>query len=265
LSATWLKLFGYSVFNAHLFALSVSVIFLLVFYFFGKSFFGEKVALASLAILSVQAVFLAQSAMLLPDILLSLLSILVIWTYLEKRTVLFNLFAILLLLTKETGVVVLFTISIFDINEGYRNKLTFKQLIIHSIGLFTIPICVVVAFFLLQKHIFGWFLFPDHLSMMASSISAFFNELKGYFLFVFIFYSRNLLTLLLLVSSGIILYRNIPIKKEILVLSLLSLFVFCYILFMSINFYTARYMLSIIPFFILICVYFIYKATENIK
>ena len=76
LVSLWIKFFGTSFFAMRLLPLLVSMLLLIVLFYFSKKYFGRMIAATATLFLLIQAVFLAQSSMLLPEMLLALLSLL---------------------------------------------------------------------------------------------------------------------------------------------------------------------------------------------
>jgi len=76
LGAGWMKLFGTSVTAAHIFPLLVSVLLLVAVYAFGKKIFlSSKAGFTAAFALALQPIFLAQSGLLSPEVLLALFSL----------------------------------------------------------------------------------------------------------------------------------------------------------------------------------------------
>ncbi|HWB62125.1 MAG TPA: glycosyltransferase family 39 protein, partial [Chitinophagales bacterium] len=92
LSASVLKLFGENVFAAHLFSLFISSVLLFVVYRKTTKYFDSLTALVAVMLLAIQPLFLAQSALVLPEITLALFVLLALTAYYEKRFALFALF-----------------------------------------------------------------------------------------------------------------------------------------------------------------------------
>lgn len=118
LAAVWVKIFGTSFFAFHSFALAVSVSLLVAVYFFCKEFFSPMMGLLSAAMLAVQPLFIAQSSFLLPEVMMALWTVLTLYFYLKEKWMLFIVFASLMLLTKESGIVLLGTIGLWTLFEN---------------------------------------------------------------------------------------------------------------------------------------------------
>lgn len=260
-SALWLKLFGNTIFSTKVFALTISVLLLFVIFLLTKLLTKNKiVSFFSVIILASQSVFIAQSTLLLPEIMLALLSLTSVYFYFTKNKLGFSLFAAILLLTKETGAVLLFTIIVFDVFTDRKNIAnSFVKTLVQKIYLI-IPIIPVLAFFILQKIKMGWFFYPEHINFISIN-NVFFEKFNGYFSYLFIYQSRNVISLgVLLIIIYSIIYKT-KFDKKFIYLS--GLFIINYLIFSSINFYSTRYVLSLIPFFIISSVLILNSVVSN--
>ena len=79
------KILGPHVWAGHLIALTFSCCLLIVLYKLGETFFDKPIALVSCLLLVVQPVFIAQSSMVLPEIMLALFCLLSLYSYLRNR------------------------------------------------------------------------------------------------------------------------------------------------------------------------------------
>jgi len=259
LSSLWIKVFGSNIWVTKLFSLLTSIGLLLSVYSFSKKNFDYFTAIFTLILLMIQSVFFAQSTFLLPEILLALFTVLSLQSYLDKKRFLTILWLTLALYTKESAIIIWTTILFFELIETIKIKN--KSYILRFINLlyFTLPLILITVFFIAQKIIVGWYFFPEHISHF--SFGAFFDRLNGYLSYLFIFIGRNMLTIFGLVALVLLIIRKESIlieKKKVLLI--LSFYIISYLLFSSLNFYSPRYLLSIMPFTVLIWVYFI-KST----
>ncbi len=252
LAALWLKIFGYSILNAHLFALTISIVLSLSVYFILGKYFNYRVALAGMITLMCQEIFFVQSIMLMPEVLLALFALLVFFSYFENKILWFNFFATCSIFTKETGIAILLTVFLYDIYKNCNN--TLKYIIFRQLKLFTIPAVLISIFFIIQKLTYGWFFYPDHIGKMTNHISEILNRFNGYSLFLFFRHGRNLMSITILIFIIILFFKKISEdnKKSFYQFSLL--FIIIYLLLLAINFPTLRYLLSIFPFFVIIFV-----------
>jgi 4-amino-4-deoxy-L-arabinose transferase-like glycosyltransferase len=265
LASVWIMVFGHSFVAMRLLPLVISMLLLIVLFRFAKKHFGRKTAMIATLFLLIQSLFLAQSSMILPEMLLALLSLLALDTFLAGKKGLFILWATLLVFTKETGVVLVLTCLLVrfrayeKVSEG-KSDASFLR----SEWPYLLPLAFIGIFFLLQRVIMGWFFFPEHVGLIKFSAAEVLHRLQGYSSFLFIGYGRNLLTFGVLAALGFAVIRKVRIEKtEYNVIAVLLLYMFLYILFLSINFYSPRYLLSIFPVFILLSVFIIIRMTEK--
>ncbi len=169
LAALWVKIFGTSFFAVHSFPMLISVALLVAVYFFCKTFFSPLVGLLSSIMLAVQPLLLAQSSFLLPEVMMALWTILCLWFYLKEKWILFIVFASLMLLTKESGIVLLGTIGLWTLFENiFLKKGTLNIVsLLKTCAYITAPLLIAGVYFVIQKLQCGWFLYPEHWGMMT--------------------------------------------------------------------------------------------------
>jgi len=266
ISATWLKIFGSSVFSAHLFSLIISLLTLVIIYLFGRKFFSNTVGLLAVLFFAFQSLFLAQAAFLLPEMLMALLSMVCFYCYFSNKKILFSVFASLLLLTKESGLVFIGTIGLV---ESYKFFVDGKRKDVEKFPLenwyLFVPVLVISLFFLLQRMTYGWFLFPEHVGMMDYSYAAIKGKVKDIVDFLIYQQGRNFFF-----YAGFAGFFYCWGKKKLfnnnkqteIVLSFL-LFTALYIGFCAVNFYTVRYLLSIFPVIMILFTYFFVEMVKD--
>jgi 4-amino-4-deoxy-L-arabinose transferase-like glycosyltransferase len=258
-SSLWMKIFGNTLFASHFFSLIISCGLLLTVYFFGKKYLSPETGFYSAIILCVQPVFLAQSSMLLPEIMLAMLSLFTLYFYLSGKKIPFLITSICMLLTKESGIIVLLSLLIKEFIDYFqaRKKSDFHDLFFRVL-LITAPVLFAFIFFLLQKIKTGYFFLPlytDHENFVLNTIL---NKLSDFPAFFFIYQGRNLLSgifilsIIFLFTTGKKTDLN---EKEKNVVYLLTIFILMFLVFSASNFYSPRYLLNIFPPFIFIATY----------
>ena len=105
-AATWLKFLGDSLLARHLFALSISLAFLLAIFFGMRKLFNFNVAILSTVLVATQIIFYVQSSMLLPEVLVAFLAYLSIFYFSYRNYIGLGIALTLLLQTKESGLVI---------------------------------------------------------------------------------------------------------------------------------------------------------------
>jgi hypothetical protein len=262
LASAWVQAFGASIPAVKAFPLLVSLVFLWRYFTFSRAQFGTKTAQFALVLLPLQSVFFAQSAMLLPEILLALFTLLALDTYLRRKLAQTTLWLTLALYTKESAAVIWGTLFLLELVRAAQS--TSPRTALPNLLIFLFPLAAVVAFFVAQRVIVGWYLFPDHVSFIR--VDAVLNRLTGYLNYLLWSSGRNVLTILTttaLVVLGIRKKRAIqsPATGPAAAIGLFALF---YLMFSSLNFYSPRYLLSVLPLLLLLAVHLWVRATEHI-
>ncbi len=161
LVSSWMKIFGPTIFVTKSFALLISVLLLISLYLAGKSFFNAETGLLAAILMFLQPMFLAQSSFVLLEIFLSLLALWTIWAFFKKRYFWYAIFGSMLVMTKESGLFLIFAICVWQIIdfilEGKRISIIgfFKKY-----AVILIPAFVFGGFLIIQKMTWGWFFFP---------------------------------------------------------------------------------------------------------
>jgi 4-amino-4-deoxy-L-arabinose transferase-like glycosyltransferase len=247
LGGTWLWLFGNTIVNAHIFSTLVSVVLIVSVYFITNELCSKNAGIIACTTLMLQPVFLSQSGMVLPEIMVALFSLLSLYFFYKNKILLCSVFLTALLFTKESGIVVLLTIYLLE----FYNIIKYKKLSSKRILSLLMPSAAITIFFVLQKIMMGWYFFPEHTSLMDFNPNSIFEKMKQYFSFTFIYQGRNVL---FFIALGLIIFKSIKLKTSLFdkkIVVTWVMFTILYLVFSSINFYSARYAMSIIlPFII---------------
>jgi len=167
--AGWMKIFGDNNLAMHSFALFVSLCFLVSIYESIKRIFNVRAASIALIFVACNVTFFVQSSFVLPEILLSFLTLAGIFFYLKRHYLLATIFLTAMLLTKESGLVG-WAVVLTDISvQFFLKKETLRNKIIGLVPV-VVPILFVGIFFLLQKHYSGWYIFPFHKDSIQSNL-----------------------------------------------------------------------------------------------
>jgi 4-amino-4-deoxy-L-arabinose transferase-like glycosyltransferase len=263
LSSVWMNIAGNSIAAARLFPLGISLLLLHCFYSFAKKHFGYHTALFSLVVFLIQSVFLVQSSFFLPEILLALFTVLSVDSFLDKSYPHTVLWLTAALYTKESGLVIWAVLFTWRLLEMVMEKEKNTRFIIKNMTILSLPLIFVMLFLVLQKITVGWFFFPEHISFFSPD--GLFIRLNGYASYLFIYMGRNLLTFSGMIALFILIFKKdknlFENRQKIL---LLVFFVTAYLLFSSLNFYSPRYMLSVLPFTLLIWVHSLIRFARRI-
>lgn len=186
LAAAWTKIFGTGFISLHSFSLLIAVSVLAAVYFFCKEFLSPLVGFLSALMLAVQPLFLAQSSFLLPEVMVALWTILTLYYFLKKKWLLFFVFGNFLLLTKESGIVLLGTLGIWSVIENIllKKEPVFKIESLKTYALVASPLLVAIVFFGIQKMQHGWFFYPEHIGMLNFNWKVFHEKLLNVYSFL---------------------------------------------------------------------------------
>jgi 4-amino-4-deoxy-L-arabinose transferase-like glycosyltransferase len=306
-AAAWMKIFGASHFSQHSFALFISVLLIIAMYEVCIRLFNKRVAVISLFLLPLQVIFYVQATFLLPEMMIALLSLLSLYFYVKGRHKLTILSLTALLFTKESGMVLALVLGIhaffYLFNKEERRRARAKKFL--SVAL---PCMLIGIFFLLQKRLNGWYLYPEHtgyiqlvrhvfwykfmyaldtlfahdnrirlfqlLLLLCVIVAVHLREIRyaaplltAYLIFItvdnrFHWVPRKALFLLLMGSFFYAIRQLIHLsdtrtKQKTQFIYLGTSFLFSYLVFSCINFFSARYLLCAMAIlFILVAAYF---------
>lgn len=254
--ASWMKVFGESIFVAKSFALFVSILLLIAVFLTGKSIFNKDAGLLAAILLFFQPVFLAQSSFILLEVLLALLGLLTLFTFFKKKWLLYALAGSALILTKESGLFLIFALCVWQLLEIFIEKehefsarrFLFRYLII------LIPAMIFGLFLIQQKLTWGWFLFPNRMDDMAITFDSINHNLGLIRKIVFFMHGRVWLVWGLIVA--LLGYYFLPGKRfdwqQWKFIWLIMLFVGVFWFMSSLNFISNRYFLILMPLLMLV-------------
>ena len=169
----WMNITGATNFSMHVLSLIFSVSLVLSVYRILFTRFDEETALYGALILMATHEFFMASAFVLNDIALGWLSLLAIHFYLNGSNKRAALFFTLLVLVKESGIVIWVAICghalwQFRVRRDSRRK--WPVLIIPAAALF--------AFLAVQKWQMGWFFYPGHVSLIETGLQSALSKLQ---------------------------------------------------------------------------------------
>jgi 4-amino-4-deoxy-L-arabinose transferase-like glycosyltransferase len=167
--AGWMKVFGTSHISTHSFALLIAVLLAIATYEIMRRLFNSRVAFVSVILLLLHTRFYTESAALLTDIPLALLALLGIYFYTSRKYLLASLSLTLLFFTKESGWVAGIAIALDILLSLVRRKPKGEELMRKLLTL-AIPCLLTFLFFIVQKHMLGWYINPGHTSLVNLSL-----------------------------------------------------------------------------------------------
>ena len=294
----WMKLFGDSRAGLHAFMLLLSALLLIAVYSIGARL-GSKLAGAGATLfVAGNEMFLAQSGLLLPEVMVALLIVCAIERYVAKAFTGYFIFASLALLTKESALVVILVLVGWQILRPLAlGKHSTPVDSLKGVLLALSPLIPAGTFFLCQRSTTGWFLYPDHVSLMTWDLADVTYKVKLIFstffegqgmllaLYTIAFLAplirrpfkpvRAVLTILLYITAIKVLFGRWPMSPSLTLalpvvcfgflmiteygpmlkqfhargefVIIAFLFTITYWTFSSINFFSDRYLLSLVP------------------
>jgi 4-amino-4-deoxy-L-arabinose transferase-like glycosyltransferase len=258
--SVWIKLFTTQIWWVRSMPLLISIVLPVVIYFVMLKQTSKQIAIASVILFSVQSLFLAQATLILPEVLLTLLLFVSIHYFLLKRWILFALFATLMVLTKETGLVFVIGFGLFYLIEN-RHKISTKQFWVPAMFL-SVPILFYGLHLVLTYRAHGTFFFTEHLDYLTVEKGKLFSVLKSSTGILFTRYGRNTISAVVIISLIIILFRKEKIENGKILLLFITQIILL-VVFSSVNFYTYRYMLPAFPLFIGLCMILFHQALKK--
>ena len=247
------RIWGLTPTVGHITSLFISIAVLLSVFQFCYRFFNPWVGVIAVGITVAQPLFLAQSGLVLPEMLLALFCIWALYAYANNSWWQFALFASLAILVKETAIILpVVAISVEIIyglfHRGQNKWVSGKWLA------WLVPFCVFGAFLLIQKQQNGWYFFDVHTDSIDTSLSTIWKKAYDYGYFLLWgqgrYWMLPLLGLYALVSTyrlGIA-HALKTMVEHVLNMPKAQLAIYMFILgmvsFSSINFFMERYMLS---------------------
>ena len=253
LANCWAMGFGTGLVSLHSFALLVSLLFLVTVFFTAREWFESTTAWTATLFIGLQSSFLAQSTMLLPEVMLALWSLLTVRAYFGRKWIQFAVFSVMTVMTKETGMVLigmLFLDKLFL--EGIFNKerqRPIRQLT--ELALLCIPVAAFAAFLILQKIRFGWFLYPEHVSLAVLDPHEIMLRMRTFLSKLLFSQGRGIFFLASLIALIYRMAKKRPGTLQGHILLFSGIFIIAYVSFSSVNFFTSRYLLSLFPFYLI--------------
>jgi len=290
LSASWMKIAGPSLFSKHSFALLVSLLYLSSIFYIVRRLFSGRVALIAALLTAFQAVFLAQSSMLLPEIMLAFFTLWTLYFYISKKKLLFLISGSLMILTKETGVFMLILIFLWDLisflcrenskkeNQGYEPRGNPRPRVPEQAGrnsageikkqigtslLLAAPFLVFGLHLIAQKHSFGWFFYPEHISLITGFHEGLIQ--MGFYAEHFFLDHAQIYIVVTLLTAFILHFfvkEKIP-RDQKKTLWMVFLFTAFYFLASSFLFFSPRYLISIHIMLIILCAFYMDFVTKK--
>jgi len=243
--------FGHKIFIGRLVVILFSYLSLIFIYLLGKFLFGKKEGLIATLLLLFNPMFFSSSGRTLPVIATLSLSIMTIYFFFKNNKKLFLLFSIFLVLSKETGVIVLLSLIIYKF--VYKNKKRYSI----NYSLLFIPIIIFLLWFIYRKDFIllntKYIVYPILSSFILSILSSVFSV----FSFFFIEQGRIILTILLVYY----LFRKNFREEYFLFFTIITFFVIYRIIYSG----HLRHIIIVFPLLALMYAHSITKLIKNVK
>jgi hypothetical protein len=212
IAAIWRHIFGASHLAMHSFALFISVWFLIAIYEAGLSLFNQRVALLALLLVSTLMVFFIQSSFVLFDVLIAFLCFLSLVFYVKDKFFLTALCLTAVFYTKESGLIIGFVLGWDALTCLFNKNIDWKTRVFRIVSV-AVPCILIGIFFLLQKHIRGWYIFPLYNSLIELNWDhLWYNFRKNNLGNTFDYVSKQYYFLLLLLVSLLAAIKNKNVK-----------------------------------------------------
>jgi len=265
LAALWMKVFGTSFLAVKSFPMLLSVVLLFAVYEFGRKFFSKTAGVLAALFLLVQSVFFIQSSFLLLEVQLALFTVLAFYFWILKKQLWYVVFGVLLLLTKETGLVAIGSVGLLSLFDFFDKKLLKEKGFIKMslrVVVSGLPIVIAFVYFLIQKWMHGWFLFPVHVEFMSFTKEVITFKLNVIVNYLFFDEGRYYLSLALALSMVFFYFvkKGAVSYAQQRILWLFLIFLIAFIVFSSLNFLSYRYLLSMMPPLALMTAFYIRES-----
>lgn len=250
ISASWMNLFHDSILYMRILPLIVSIGLLFAVFYGLKKLTNLETANIGVLLVGVQSTFLAQSILVLPEMMLSLWLVIAFFSFVRHNYTIYAIAGSLMVLTKETALIfaLIFAFCYFIsvVKKDSGSHFTFKSFL----GV-VFPVLVYSSFLLLHKANFGVFFFQEHLGYINSDFHIVTKKMGSAFTTAFTHYGRIVILFAAVAALVFLIAKKIRIKNGH-VLICLALLVPAYLLFLSLNFYSPRYTLSLTILLVLV-------------
>jgi 4-amino-4-deoxy-L-arabinose transferase-like glycosyltransferase len=135
-------------------------------YLLGREVFNERTGKFAAIFLFFLPIFQGQSSLFHLAVPLTFFSLATFYYYLKKKWLLYFTFASLLVLTKEIGVLIVFSITFYDFVLNAKPDLfqAFKKMIVLNL-----PQLLFIGWMFLNKKYLGWYLWPYNVSFFVGN------------------------------------------------------------------------------------------------
>lgn len=226
LTAVFYKIFGVSRWVGRaIIALSSSLSIFLT-YKLGKEIFTPKIGFWASILLFFNPLFFTQSNLFHAAVLVTFLFLATLYFYLKKRFWFYFFFGSLLVLTKETGVLLIISIFCFDFLVNFK-KHPFKKYIKKGLLILS-PLTLFILWMVLNKYFLGWYLWPYNVSYFTFFSRPYERDTLNTFSLIsyreqFLWFIFGFISFALLFSTGIAILRKKIFNKWFFYFFIISL------------------------------------------
>ena len=259
-AATWMHIFGSSHISMHSFALLISALFLIAIYETALRIFDQRTALLALLLIVVQEMFFIQSSLVLLEMLVAFLCFLSLVFYIKERYLLTALSLTMLFYTKESGLVMGAVLGIDTVVSMLNKNTPPLKLRLYKMLSVAVPCAFIGIFFLVQKHVRGWYVFPLYSGLIQHRWDIFWYTFRMSCITTLFYEQLRFYYFLLLLPIAVI----AAVRQKNTALMTILLPAFCIYYFVDDT--RAGRILPSIPFFILFVaasVFFIYTYSAK--
>ena len=253
--ASLFKIFGESIWLAHVFIAFIGFLGVHFTYLLGKHLYGTTAGILAALFLFFTPMYFAQSVMFLGDLPVAAFGVIVIYFALTGRYLPYLITGSFFVLIKESalGVVVPLLCYLFITKWRKEDRKTAAVELIR----FSVPLAVIGLFFVAQKITTGYFSHLDaDLTPKTMTWDVLFSEFKRITSWLFYYQFRILFVALILLNF--LLFRKFLARKELL---LFLLILICSGLVYTFISFLPRYILPVLPF---LCLTASWSLTELI-
>ncbi len=252
------KIFGISNVISHLYVLILGLVGLYFAYKIGELLFNRIVGIGAVILLAFNQLFFAELGIVNDSIPLFTLGVITVYCFLKDKTVLYLLFATLLVLTKETATLVILALFIYYLTKRLiiEQKITIKDLTKSLMIL--LPIASFLAFFVYHQYTLGWALRTDLVKHSYNFFGQFVSNLMKWFVYDASIVSVNKYNFIItgFIIASIIRFKKLKYKQEYFLFFLIILLHFA---LFSYTDDLPRYFTPILPFYYLLGAQSIYQ------
>ncbi len=251
LQGLWAKVLGFHLWAAKLLCLLFALLLLVQTYRVGFRLTGNRWSgLVPAILIGVHGMLLAQSTLVLPEVLMAALVLWSGYAYWQHRYWQAGVLMLLAVLTKESAIIFAGALGLhYLLNMAWHwRQLNGWRSALHLLYL-SVPIVGYGLFLVWQHQLYGWWFYPDHVDRMLRGWAVLQARSQAFFDILFLFNNLRYLTAAFVVALVVVLVRKQKLNGRFLSMSALMIVTFW--LFSAFNFFSNRYLLVLLPLVIL--------------